>query len=262
MNLQNSLLKKTTAGLFTAATVLTMAAASTTAFATEINESDNTFYNKGGDMNITLKKTLDFSEGVTLPKGEDNQDLWFAFQIEAKSSTVFENKDDMPKLGTDTVTDSAGTEFNNVVKIGGFATDADNDGKNDKNTAEGIITLESADIIDDSQFKRAGEYVYTVKELGTSNFLENKLKAGDDAADWFKDSMTYDDTELELHILVKNKEDGTGCYVSSAYFTKRNSNTNDNTGSEDSAVGGDNRSSDIDALCDHVQKIDKVQPIF
>ena len=47
MNLQNSLLKKTTAGLFTAATVLTMAAASTTAFATEINESDNTFYNKG-----------------------------------------------------------------------------------------------------------------------------------------------------------------------------------------------------------------------
>ena len=262
MNLQNSLLKKTTAGLFTAATVLTMAAASTTAFATEINESDNTFYNKGGDMNITLKKTLDFSEGVTLPKGEDNQDLWFAFQIEAKSSTVFENKDDMPKLGTDTVTDSAGTEFNNVVKIGGFATDADNDGKNDKNTAEGIITLESADIIDDSQFKRAGEYVYTVKELGTSNFLENKLKAGDDAADWFKDSMTYDDTELELHILVKNKEDGTGCYVSSAYFTKRNSNTNDNTGSEDSAVGGYNRSSDIDALCDHVQKIDKVQPIF
>lgn len=33
-------------------------------------------------------------------------------------------------------------------------------------------------------------------------------------------SESFDDTELELHIFVKNNEDGKGCYLSSAYFTK------------------------------------------
>lgn len=57
MKMKNSLLKKTTAGLFTAATVLTMAAASTTVLATTVQTEDEKILLR---VNLKSPKTLSF----------------------------------------------------------------------------------------------------------------------------------------------------------------------------------------------------------
>ncbi|WP_164683571.1 DUF7601 domain-containing protein [Streptococcus hyointestinalis] len=222
MKMKNSLLKKTTAGLFTAATILTMAAASTTVLA------DNEIVGaEDKDINVTFGKTLHFSNTVTLPEGKSttitradgttltsSTDLWFAFQFTAVRSTVCD-VNEMPTIGKDKVTVATDGEsdksYKNVVAITDFS-GTDSSGK---------ITKSSYDIIDDDDFTksgRAGEYVYKVSELSNSNFVEHEKTETNDGAGWFKDSMTYDDTEYTMHVFVKNKENDTGCYVSSVYF--------------------------------------------
>lgn len=228
MKMKNSLLKKTTAGLFTVATVLTMAAASTTALAeTTIENTDN---NRNDNIVVQFGKTLHFSNTVTLPeKGYDNKALWFAFQFTPVESTVCA-VNEMPTIGKDTVTVTTKNEggasettktINNVVAITGFSSDIDDNSDKDKSTGKGIITLESEDIIVDDNFTRAGEYIYEVSELSESNFVANNHTQTNDG--WFTDSMTYDSKKYRMHVIVKNKatvteSDKNPCYVEAVYF--------------------------------------------
>lgn len=108
MKMKNSLLKKTTAGLFTAATVLTMAAASTTVLATTVQTEDekNTLTSE-----FKITKNVEFLEGVTLPWGSNKEDeeLYFTFNFTNLKTTAYGLTDkNMPSI--------------DALKISGFST--------------------------------------------------------------------------------------------------------------------------------------------
>ncbi|EID26229.1 hypothetical protein HMPREF1047_0608 [Streptococcus oralis SK1074] len=139
---------------------------------------------------VAINKTLKIAEGITTPEAT----FTFTFTPQTGTSSneaPYETGVDIPKR---TVTYGSSDE----LKAG-----ADS------------IKKATGDIFDGVTYGHAGEYVYSVKEENTGWKPINK-----DGKDI--DSMTYDTRTYNMHVIVKNKKNGNGTYISSVYFRETN----------------------------------------
>ena len=150
---------------------------------------------------VAINKTLKIAEGITTPEAT----FTFTFTPQTGTSsneapyetgilvttTIIETGVDIPKR---TVTYGSSDE----LKAG-----ADS------------IKKATGDIFDGVTYGHAGEYVYSVKEENTGWKPINK-----DGKDI--DSMTYDTRTYNMHVIVKNKKNDNGTYISSVYFRGTN----------------------------------------
>ncbi|MFS1663176.1 Spy0128 family protein [Streptococcus sp. zg-JUN1979] len=186
MNMSTSqLIKRTSAGLMTAAAVLAMATASPAVLAEVKHDA------------VEITKTLNAAEGVTLPSAT------FSFYFTG--------------VGTASV---PLTDYPDLSPVSVSFTGADTE--TDYQT--GAVSKITEDIFKDVDFTRTGEYVYKVKEV-TDKTTDSQLNSGftpndpsDSSTGTYTDKMIWDETTYEMHVIVK--DDGDGKYISSVYFTK------------------------------------------
>lgn len=125
-----------------------------------------------------LTKELQLADGVTVP------DAAFTFTFEKIKEDGAAPTDAMPAITDKTITyttaDTATPDADGLVKIKKI----------------------SGKILDGVTFTHAGEYEYKVKEAETGYTLVDG-----------KETMQYSKAEYTMHVIVSNKDDGTGVYV-------------------------------------------------
>lgn len=139
---------------------------------------------------VSINKVLNIAEGITTPEAT------FTFTF-------------TPKTGTS----SNGAPYETIDSSNGQITDKNvsYSGTDVLATGQTNIKKETGDIFREVNYTHAGEYVYTVAEkqnVGWAQILKNSVPI---------DSMTYDNRNYEMHVIVKNKTTG-GTYISSVYF--------------------------------------------
>ena len=139
---------------------------------------------------VSINKVLNIAEGITTPEAT------FTFTF-------------TPKTGTS----SNGAPYETIDSTNGQITDKNvsYSGTDVLTTGQTSIKKETGDIFREVNYTHAGEYVYTVAEkqnVGWKVIQKNGSPI---------DSMTYDNRNYEMHVIVKNKTTG-GTYISSVYF--------------------------------------------
>ena len=139
---------------------------------------------------VSINKVLNIAEGITTPEAT------FTFTF-------------TPKTGTS----SNGAPYETIDSSNGQITDKNvsYSGTDVLATGQTNIKKETGDIFREVNYTHAGEYVYTVAEkqnVGWKVIQKNGSPI---------DSMTYDNRNYEMHVIVKNKTTG-GTYISSVYF--------------------------------------------
>lgn len=139
---------------------------------------------------VSINKVLNIAEGITTPEAT------FTFTF-------------TPKTGTS----SNGAPYETIDSTNGQITDKNvsYSGTDVLATGQTSIKKETGDIFREVNYTHAGEYVYTVAEkqnVGWKVIQKNGSPI---------DSMTYDNRNYEMHVIVKNKTTG-GTYISSVYF--------------------------------------------
>ena len=139
---------------------------------------------------VSINKVLNIAEGITTPEAT------FTFTF-------------TPKTGTS----SNGAPYETIDSSNGQITDKNvsYSGTDVLATGQTSIKKETGDIFREVNYTHAGEYVYTVAEkqnVGWKVIQKNGSPI---------DSMTYDNRNYEMHVIVKNKTTG-GTYISSVYF--------------------------------------------
>ena len=139
---------------------------------------------------VAINKVLNIAEGITTPEAT------FTFTF-------------TPKTGTS----SNGAPYETIDSTNGQITDKNvsYSGTDVLTTGQTSIKKETGDIFREVNYTHAGEYVYTVAEkqnVGWKVIQKNGSPI---------DSMTYDNRNYEMHVIVKNKTTG-GTYISSVYF--------------------------------------------
>lgn len=139
---------------------------------------------------VSINKVLNIAEGITTPEAT------FTFTF-------------TPKTGTS----SNGAPYETIDSSNGQITDKNvsYSGTDVLTTGQTSIKKETGDIFREVNYTHAGEYVYTVAEkqnVGWKVIQKNGSPI---------DSMTYDNRNYEMHVIVKNKTTG-GTYISSVYF--------------------------------------------
>ena len=139
---------------------------------------------------VSINKILNIAEGITTPEAT------FTFTF-------------TPKTGTS----SNGAPYETIDSTNGQITDKNvsYSGTDVLTTGQTSIKKETGDIFREVNYTHAGEYVYTVAEkqnVGWKVIQKNGSPI---------DSMTYDNRNYEMHVIVKNKTTG-GTYISSVYF--------------------------------------------
>lgn len=139
---------------------------------------------------VSINKVLNIAEGITTPEAT------FTFTFTPKTGT---SSNGAPY---ETISDSNGKiAAKNVVY-------SKSDLLQPNQTS---IKKDTGNIFESVTYTHAGEYVYTVAEtqnVGWAQILKNSVPI---------DSMTYDNRNYEMHVIVKNKTTG-GTYISSVYF--------------------------------------------
>ncbi|MDO5100654.1 MAG: DUF5979 domain-containing protein [Eubacteriales bacterium] len=150
-----------------------------------------------GENNVAVKiqKHLHIANGITTPNAT------FTFSFTAKDSTSVAQAD-VPALNNATVAYTAA--------------DTTRSGDNNEH-----IVKQSENIFAAAAYTQPGEYIYGVKEEQTG-FTANAQAT---------DRLTYDQSEYDMHVIVKQKTDKSGYYISSVYFKR----TKDETGAADNA---------------------------
>ena len=139
---------------------------------------------------VSINKVLNIAEGITTPEAT------FTFTF-------------TPKTGTS----SNGAPYETIDSTNGQITDKNvsYSGTDVLTTGQTSMKKETGDIFREVNYTHAGEYVYTVAEkqnVGWKVIQKNGSPI---------DSMTYDNRNYEMHVIVKNKTTG-GTYISSVYF--------------------------------------------
>ena len=139
---------------------------------------------------VSINKVLNIAEGITTPEAT------FTFTF-------------TPKTGTS----SNGAPYETIDSSNGQITDKNvsYSGTDVLATGQTNIKKDTGDIFREVNYTHAGEYVYTVAEkqnVGWKVIQKNGSPI---------DSMTYDNRNYEMHVIVKNKTTG-GTYISSVYF--------------------------------------------
>lgn len=139
---------------------------------------------------VSINKVLNIAEGITTPEAT------FTFTF-------------TPKTGTS----SNGAPYETIDSTNGQITDKNvsYSGTDVLTTGQTSIKKETGDIFREVNYTHAGEYVYTAAEkqnVGWKVIQKNGSPI---------DSMTYDNRNYEMHVIVKNKTTG-GTYISSVYF--------------------------------------------
>ena len=139
---------------------------------------------------VSINKVLNIAEGITTPEAT------FTFTF-------------TPKTGTS----SNGAPYETIDSTNGQITDKNvsYSGTDVLATGQTSIKKDTGDIFREVNYTHAGEYVYTVAEkqnVGWKVIQKNGSPI---------DSMTYDNRNYEMHVIVKNKTTG-GTYISSVYF--------------------------------------------
>ena len=139
---------------------------------------------------VSISKVLNIAEGITTPEAT------FTFTF-------------TPKTGTS----SNGAPYETIDSSNGQITDKNvsYSGTDVLATGQTSIKKETGDIFREVNYTHAGEYVYTVAEkqnVGWKVIQKNGSPI---------DSMTYDNRNYEMHVIVKNKTTG-GTYISSVSF--------------------------------------------
>lgn len=139
---------------------------------------------------VSINKVLNIAEGITTPEAT------FTFTF-------------TPKTGTS----SNGAPYETIDSTNGQITDKNvsYSGTDVLATGQTNIKKDTGDIFREVNYTHAGEYVYTVAEkqnVGWKVIQKNGSPI---------DSMTYDNRNYEMHVIVKNKTTG-GTYISSVYF--------------------------------------------
>ena len=139
---------------------------------------------------VAINKVLNIAEGITTPEAT------FTFTF-------------TPKTGTS----SNGAPYETIDSSNGQITDKNvsYSGTDVLATGQTNIKKDTGDIFREVNYTHAGEYVYTVAEkqnVGWKVIQKNGSPI---------DSMTYDNRNYEMHVIVKNKTTG-GTYISSVYF--------------------------------------------
>lgn len=153
--------------------------------------SDATAMSNGEtNAQVSINKVLNIAEGITTPLAN------FTFTF-------------TPKTGTS----SNGAPYETIDSTNGQITDKNvsYSGTDVLTTGQTSIKKETGDIFREVNYTHAGEYVYTVAEkqnVGWKVIQKNGSPI---------DSMTYDNRNYEMHVIVKNKTTG-GTYISSVYF--------------------------------------------
>jgi len=139
---------------------------------------------------VSINKVLNIAEGITTPEAT------FTFTFTPKTGT---SSNGAPY---ETISDSNGKiAAKNVVY-------SKSDLLQPNQTS---IKKDTGNIFESVTYTHAGEYVYTVAEtqnVGWAQILKNSVPI---------DSMTYDNRNYEMHVIVKNKQ-SSGVYISSVYF--------------------------------------------
>lgn len=154
---------------------------------------DNTATAQATNQNsvkVAINKTLNIAEGITTP----NATFRFTFT---------------PKAGTSSNNAPYQVASTSELNKGYIPERQVSYTKNDTATS-GQIKKDTGDIFAGVSYDRAGEYVYEVAET------PNTYTTIKDKADQPIDAVNYDTRKYDMHVIVKNKDNGT--YISSVYF--------------------------------------------
>lgn len=141
---------------------------------------------------VAINKTLNIAEGITTPKAT------FKFTFTPKTGT---SSNSAPYQMASNSDKTKGYIPERIVSY------TENDQLTSGQTS---IKKDTGDIFDGISYEHAGEYVYTVEEM------QNTYKPIKDKNNKDIDAINYDKRTYDMHVIVKNKDNGT--YISSVYF--------------------------------------------